>query len=134
MTYDRGYAIQTKSVLVESTLTAEDLIDQLIDSLGLTGGVDDYILEERNHMTQCVYNNYINYNCKTFILATRTINKTEFPLSLQLQYGPHSSILEIRMVQIRNNRVTINKEEIDSDDDEQIRQKRGSIIPKDEGL
>ena len=56
-TYDRGYAIQTKSMLVGSDLSTDDVIDQLIDSLGLTGSVDDYELEEINHMTQGLYDN-----------------------------------------------------------------------------
>ena len=51
ITYDRGYAVQTKSMLVESTTTAIELIEQLIDTLGLTGGAEDYVLEERNLMT-----------------------------------------------------------------------------------
>ena len=51
ITYDRGYAVQTKSMLVESTTTAMELIEQLIDTLGLTGGAEDYVLEERNLMT-----------------------------------------------------------------------------------
>ena len=51
MTYDRGYVLQTKSVLTESTSTVEEVIDQLIDALGLTGSCDDYVLEERNLMT-----------------------------------------------------------------------------------
>ena len=57
-TYDRGYAIQTKSMLVGSDLSTDDVIDQLIDSLGLTGSVDDYELEEINHMTQGLYANH----------------------------------------------------------------------------
>ena len=38
-------------MLVESTTTAIELIEQLIDTLGLTGGAEDYVLEERNLMT-----------------------------------------------------------------------------------
>lgn len=51
VTYDRGYVLQTKSVLTESTSTVEEVIDQLIDALGLTGSCDDYVLEERNLLT-----------------------------------------------------------------------------------
>ena len=70
------------------------------------------------------------------LLGSRTINKTEYPLNLQLQYGPHSSILEIRLVQIHDRRVAVSGLNNEANDyDEQIRQKRGnsSISPKDEG-
>ena len=50
--YDRGYAVQTKSMLVGSDMTTDGVIDQLIDSLGLTGEVEDYELREINHMSQ----------------------------------------------------------------------------------
>jgi 2C-methyl-D-erythritol 2,4-cyclodiphosphate synthase len=117
VTYDRGYAIQTKSMLVGSDSTAEDLIEQLIDSLGLTGSAEDYILEERNYMTQ----------------TTRTIRKSESPLDLQLQYGPHSSMLEIGLVQIRDNRILFSGDDTESDDDA-VGLKRGHVnhVPKDE--
>lgn len=39
-------------MLVESDSSSDDLIDQLIDRLGLKGSIDDYALEERNHATQ----------------------------------------------------------------------------------
>ena len=51
ITYDRGYAIQTKSLLVGNNTSSEELIDQLICSLGLTGCVEDYVLQEKNHLT-----------------------------------------------------------------------------------
>ena len=51
-TYDRGYALQTKSTLVDSDMNTVDVIDRLIDSLGLTGDVEDYQLQEINHMSQ----------------------------------------------------------------------------------
>ena len=51
-TYDRGYALQTKSTLVDSGMTTNAVIDRLIDSLGLTGDVEDYQLQEINHMTK----------------------------------------------------------------------------------
>lgn len=51
ITYDRGYAIQTKSLLVGNNMSSEELIDQLIGSLGLTGCVEDYVLQEKNHLT-----------------------------------------------------------------------------------
>lgn len=51
MTYDRGYAMQTKSLLLENTTTAADAIVQLFDALGLRGSPSDYALEERNIVT-----------------------------------------------------------------------------------
>ena len=51
VTYDRGYAMQTKSLLLENTTTAADAIVQLFDALGLRGSPSDYALEERNIVT-----------------------------------------------------------------------------------
>ena len=51
MTYDRGYALQTKSILVESNTTAAEVVEQLSEALGLRGTSSDYALEERNIMT-----------------------------------------------------------------------------------
>ena len=64
ITYDRGYVLQTKSVLTESNSTVEEVIDQLIDALGLTGSCDDYVLEERNLITNGIeyYRTLSNYN------------------------------------------------------------------------
>ena len=46
VTYDRGYATQTKSLLLESTTTASETVAQLIEGLGLRGMPSDYALEE----------------------------------------------------------------------------------------
>ena len=51
VTYDRGYALQTKSLLLESTTTATETVDQLIEGLGLRGTPLDYALEQRNTRT-----------------------------------------------------------------------------------
>ena len=51
VTYDRGYALQTKSLLLENTTTAFQAVEQLFDALGLRGNPKDYALEERNIMT-----------------------------------------------------------------------------------
>jgi len=51
VTYDRGYAIQTKSLLLENTTTCDEAIAQLYEALGLPGNPKDYALEERNVMT-----------------------------------------------------------------------------------
>lgn len=51
VTYDRGYALQTKSLLVESTTTVAEAVVQLFRALGLRGAPVDYALEERNIMT-----------------------------------------------------------------------------------
>lgn len=51
VTYDRGYALQTKSILVESNTTAAEVVEQLSEALGLRGTSSDYALEERNIMT-----------------------------------------------------------------------------------
>ena len=57
VTYDRGYAVQTKSLLLESTTTASETVSQLVDGLNLRGSPSDYALEERNLRTggTCMY-------------------------------------------------------------------------------
>ena len=51
VTYDRGYALQTKSLLMENTTTTADAVVQLFEALGLRGSPSDYALEERNIVT-----------------------------------------------------------------------------------
>ncbi len=51
VTYDRGYALQTKSLLVENVTTAAEAVEKLFDALGLRGNPFDYALEEHNLMT-----------------------------------------------------------------------------------
>lgn len=51
VTYDRGYALQTKSLLLHNTTTASEAVEQLFDALGLRGSPSDYALEERNVVT-----------------------------------------------------------------------------------
>ena len=51
VTYDRGYAVQTKSLLLESTTTASETVAQLIQGLELRGTPLDYALEEKNTRT-----------------------------------------------------------------------------------
>jgi hypothetical protein len=51
VTYDRGYALQTKSLLLESTTTSSEAVKQLFEALGLRGSPKDYALEERNIIT-----------------------------------------------------------------------------------
>ena len=51
ITYDRGYAIQTKSLLLENTTSSAEAVEDLFDALGLRGRPSDYALEERNIMT-----------------------------------------------------------------------------------
>lgn len=49
--YDRGYALQTKSLLLENVTTAAEAVEQLFDALGLRGSPTDYALEEHNALT-----------------------------------------------------------------------------------
>ncbi len=51
VTYDRGYALQTKSLLLENVTTAYQAVEQLFEALGLRGAPKDYALEERNVLT-----------------------------------------------------------------------------------
>lgn len=51
MVYDRGYALQTKSLLLENTTAAYQAVEQLVEALGLRGNPKDYALEERNIVT-----------------------------------------------------------------------------------
>lgn len=51
VTYDRGYALHTKSLLLENTTTAIQAVEQLFEALGLRGKPKDYALEERNTVT-----------------------------------------------------------------------------------
>ena len=55
VTFDRGYAVQTKSLLLESTTTAGETVGQLIGGMGLRGTPADYALEERNKRTGGIY-------------------------------------------------------------------------------
>ena len=52
ISYDLGYATHTKSLLVGSETTVEDIVGQIHEQLRLTGSPQDYVIEERNHMTQ----------------------------------------------------------------------------------
>lgn len=54
--YDRGFALQSKAVLVESTTTISQVIEYATEALNLPGGPDDYALEERDILagSQCV--------------------------------------------------------------------------------
>ena len=51
VTYDRGYALQTKSLLLENVTTSSQAVEQLFEALGLRGDPKDYALEERNVVT-----------------------------------------------------------------------------------
>lgn len=51
VTYDRGYALQTKSLLLKNTTTTREAVEQLFEALGLRGNPKDYALEERNVLT-----------------------------------------------------------------------------------
>lgn len=55
VSYDLGYATQTKSLLVEGHTTAKDVVEQLFEQLKLGGAAVDYCLEERNHMSGGMY-------------------------------------------------------------------------------
>ena len=54
--YDRGFALQTKAVLVESTTSVAQVVQHTIEALNLPGGSDDYALEERDILagSKCV--------------------------------------------------------------------------------
>ncbi len=71
------------------------------------------------------------------IPEARTIGNAEFPLSIQLQYGPHSNALELRLVQKHNksskggNNV---QRESDSEEENDFEDNRDIVTPKDEGL
>ena len=64
VTYDRGYALQTKSLLMENTTTTADAVVQLFEALGLRGSPSDYALEERNIVTGGIY----HFNKSSIIL------------------------------------------------------------------
>ena len=51
ISYDRGYVVQTKSLLLEGSSTAAEVVCQLFEALGLRGDPEDYALEERNIVT-----------------------------------------------------------------------------------
>ena len=46
--YDRGFALQSKAVLVESTTTVAQVVQHATQALNLAGAPDDYALEERD--------------------------------------------------------------------------------------
>ena len=55
--YDRGFALQSKAVLVESTTTVAQVIQHATEVLNLVGVPDDYALEERDILagSKCVH-------------------------------------------------------------------------------
>jgi len=55
--YDRGFALQSKAVLVESTTTVAEVVQHVTQALNLMGGADDYALEERDILagSECGY-------------------------------------------------------------------------------
>lgn len=121
MTYDRGYALQTKSLLLENTTTAFEAVTQLFEALGLRGSPKDYALEERNVVTggkKCSLSNVLfvvvvivvatvfrsQYISCLFVclLENQIVDGMEIPLNLQLNHGPHQSCMELRIVQLRD--------------------------------
>lgn len=46
--HDSGYALQSKTVLVESTTTVAQVVEKATEAFNLMGGADDYALEERD--------------------------------------------------------------------------------------
>lgn len=70
------------------------------------------------------------------------MGKTECPLNLQLQYGAHAPLLEVRLVKISeesrasSGRARGETQNVEKEDEKSHHPKRGnsSITPKDEGL
>lgn len=54
--YDRGFALQSKAVLVESITTVAQVVQHATQALNLAGTPDDYALEERDILagSKCV--------------------------------------------------------------------------------
>lgn len=89
---------------------------------------------------------FVTYDCMVVVnlsiiccsfIATRTLSKTECPLKLKLQCGTHSSVLEIRLVKVNEQKVqqSLLQEGEDGElvDEQLVRARRGSV-PKDEGM
>ena len=99
MTYDRGYALQTKSILVESNTTAAEVVEQLSEALGLRGTPSDYALEERNVMTggkRC----FIKFAfCKMLSISTSFSPPSFSPLFLNLLHFFFSIYLPLLSLQ-----------------------------------
>ena len=75
------------------------------------------------------------------IPEARTIGNTEFPLSIQLQYGPHTNALDLRLIQVKqkhnggsNKERNNHQGETDSEEEEEddVGDNR-DVTPKDEG-
>ncbi|XP_064382815.1 uncharacterized protein LOC135331544 [Halichondria panicea] len=124
VTYDRGYALQTKSLLVENVTTTSEAVEQLFDALGLRGNPSDYAMEEHNLMTGEI----------------RAVAGSEYPLSLQLNHGPHQAAIELRLVQVRESRSSVpmasgrrkSKVRGGNDSDESGSDGSPNIMPKEE--
>ena len=70
----------------------------------------------------------------------RPIGRGESPLNIQLQYGPHSNVLELRLARIRESRIPRSdnrglhtQTSEDEDDEVDGLEDRRNIIPKEEG-
>lgn len=122
VSYDRGYALQTKSLLVKSSTTASEVVEQLFDALGLRGSPTDYALEEHNTRTGEI----------------RVLGSMETPLNLQLNHAPHHSYMELRLVQMKDTRTSLSKSghygDGGSDSSETGSSGSPNLTPKEEGM
>ena len=56
MVHDSGFALQSKAVLVESTTTVAEVVQQATEAFNLVGGADDHALEERDILAGSQFN------------------------------------------------------------------------------
>ena len=163
VTYDRGYALQTKSLLVENSTTSGDVVDQLYDAFRLKGNPTDFALEECNLMTGSelmlsLFNWVFRFCSRStcllacllayiiyahvhmcFFPAIRILSNTEAPLNLQLEYGPHQTCIELRLVQLRDTfsspaaLLGATGKYSDSDSSDETLSGSPSVVPKEEG-
>ena len=71
--YDRGFALQSKAVLVESVTTVAQVIQHATEAFNLLGAPDDYALEERDILGGSEYYYYNNNN-----IITATIQRADY--------------------------------------------------------
>lgn len=85
MIYDRGFALQSKAVLVESTTTVEQVVQHVTDAFNLIGGPDDYALEERDILAgsqcSCVYVSYWTLQCCILPFSKPTVSLNRNPIA-----------------------------------------------------
>lgn len=148
MIYDSGFALQSKAVLVESTTTVAEVVQQVTQALNLIGGANGYALEERDILagSECGYIHTRRQIIVMFYcLASRLLSLTEIPLQRKLSYGSQDAYMEFRLMELQTNTVGVvrgfcsmsspmqRRSVLRSDSDDSL-EDNSNIVPKEEGI